>query len=124
MKYSFYGQKEELPELSSDLFEHPSQQNLIQNGMVMKESPDEKPKDKARDDLVETHSPKFVITFCAIIIVFYLVAVFIAFYAYREFKGIAEDCAGGSVNYLDGNVLYYGIIDNRDDMKSKRESIS
>ena len=46
---------------------------------------------------------------------FYLVAAIVAHYAYREYKGLAEDCAGGSVNFKDGNILYYGIIDKRED---------
>jgi len=35
--------------------------------------------------------------------------------AYREFKGIAEDCAGGSVNVKDANILHYAIIDKREE---------
>lgn len=34
--------------------------------------------------------------------------------AYREFKGVAEECAGGSINMTDGNILYYGIIAKRE----------
>jgi hypothetical protein len=34
--------------------------------------------------------------------------------AYREFKGVAEECAGGSINGTDGNILYYGIIAKRE----------
>ena len=61
------------------------------------------------------HGPVFIITFCSVIILFYLVASIIAHYAYREYKGLAEDCAGGSINYKDGNILYFGIIDKRED---------
>ena len=39
----------------------------------------------------------------------------IAHFAYREFKGIAEDQAGGSVDGKDGNILHYGIIAKRED---------
>ena len=40
----------------------------------------------------------------------------IAWYAYREWKGVAEDCAGGSVTMTTtGNVLNYAIIDKRED---------
>jgi hypothetical protein len=36
-------------------------------------------------------------------------------YAYREFKGVAEDIAGGSIDMTDGNVLHYAVIDKRED---------
>lgn len=58
---------------------------------------------------------EFLIVFCACLIVFYLVACILAHCAYREFKGIAEECAGGSVNLVDGNILYFAIIDKRED---------
>lgn len=58
---------------------------------------------------------EFLIVFCACLIVFYLVACILAHCAYREWKGIAEDCAGGSVNLVDGNILYFAIIDKRED---------
>ena len=45
----------------------------------------------------------------------YIVFCLIAHYAYREFKGLAEDCAGGSINSFDGNILHYAIIDKRED---------
>ena len=48
------------------------------------------------------------------LILFYIVVSLIAHCAYREFKGIAEDCAGGSINLTDGNILYYGIIAKRE----------
>ena len=35
--------------------------------------------------------------------------------AYREWKGQAEDCAGGSITFTDGNFLHYGVIDKRED---------
>lgn len=45
----------------------------------------------------------------------YIVFSIIAHFAYREFKGIAEDQAGGSVDGKDGNILHYGIIAKRED---------
>ena len=47
-------------------------------------------------------------------ILFYIIISIIAHCAYREFKGVAEDCAGGSINGTDGNILYYGIIAKRE----------
>ena len=73
------------------------------------------PDDAAKGKLAFNHGPVFIITFCSCIIVFYLVASIVAHYAYREYKGLAEDCAGGSVNYKDGNILYFGIIDKREE---------
>lgn len=40
-------------------------------------------------------SPAFVIGVIVCLVVFYIVAVYYAFQAYKEFKGIAEDTAGG-----------------------------
>jgi len=60
------------------------------------------------------HGPRFIIIFCSGLIIFYIVISLIAHCAYREFKGIAEDCAGGSINGTDGNILYYGIIQKRE----------
>ena len=71
--------------------------------------------DGSKSKLAYNHGPVFIITFCSCIILFYLVASIIAHYAYREYKGLAEDCAGGSINYKDGNILYFGIIDKRED---------
>lgn len=58
---------------------------------------------------------EFLIIFCAVIIGFYIIVCILAHCAYREFKGIAEECAGGSVNLVDGNILYFAIIDKRED---------
>jgi hypothetical protein len=58
---------------------------------------------------------EFLIVFCAVLIVFYILVSILAHCAYREFKGIAEECAGGSVNLVDGNILYYAIIDKREE---------
>lgn len=58
---------------------------------------------------------QFLIVFCCVLIAFYLIVSILAHCAYREFKGIAEDVAGGSVNLVDGNILYFAIIDKRED---------
>lgn len=71
--------------------------------------------DSKGSKLADQHGPTFIITFCCVFILFYLVACIVAHYAYREYKGLAEDCAGGSINFMDGNILYYGIIDKRED---------
>ena len=42
--------------------------------------------------------PAFVIGVIAALVVFYVVAIYFAFQAYKEFKGIAEDTAGGPDN--------------------------
>jgi len=39
----------------------------------------------------------------------------VAHCAYREWKGLAEDCAGGSINRTDGNFLHYAVIDKREE---------
>jgi hypothetical protein len=76
------------------------------------QSSDDKDDDKTR--LSKKHGPRFIIIFCCGLMLFYVVVSIIAHCAYREFKGIAEDCAGGSVNLTDGNILYYGIITKRE----------
>ena len=45
---------------------------------------------------------------------FYIVFSIVAHCAYREWKGLAEDCAGGSINYTDGNYLHYAVIVKRE----------
>tara|TARA_B110000285_G_scaffold227312_1_gene288432 strand:- start:140 stop:580 length:441 start_codon:yes stop_codon:yes gene_type:complete len=70
--------------------------------------------DEDRNKLSKKHGPKFVIIFCCSLILFYIIVSVIAHCAYREFKGVAEDCAGGSINLTDGNILYYGIIAKRE----------
>jgi len=71
--------------------------------------------DDAKTKRLSKRGSEFLIVFCACLIVFYLVACILAHCAYREWKGIAEDCAGGSVNFVDGNILYFAIIDKRED---------
>ena len=48
-------------------------------------------------------------------ILFYIITCVVAHFAYREYKGIAEDQADGSVDLVDGNYLHYGIIAKRED---------
>lgn len=48
-------------------------------------------------------------------ILFYIVTAIVSHFAYREYKGIAEDQAGGSIDLKDGNYLHYGIIAKRED---------
>jgi hypothetical protein len=45
-----------------------------------------------------------------------LVASISAHCVYREWKGLAEDCAGGSINGTDGkNFLHYAVIAKREE---------
>jgi len=71
--------------------------------------------DDAKTKRLAKRGTEFLIVFCVCLIVFYLVACILAHCAYREFKGIAEECAGGSVNLVDGNILYFAIIDKREE---------
>ena len=71
--------------------------------------------DDAKTRRLSKRGSEFLIIFCACLIVFYIVACILVHCAYREWKGIAEDCAGGSVNFVDGNILYFAIIDKRED---------
>jgi hypothetical protein len=65
----------------------------------------------------------FIICFCSGLILFYIVASIVAHCAYREWKGLAEDCAGGSINRTDGNFLHYAVIEKREEaaIKEKEE---
>ena len=56
-----------------------------------------------------------MILFCSGLILFYTICSILVHCAYREFKGVAEDCAQGSVNLMDGNILYFAIIDKREE---------
>jgi len=56
----------------------------------------------------------FVYIFCIGLIIFYIIVSLIAHCAYKEFKGISEDCARGSINSKDGNILHYVIITKRE----------
>lgn len=116
MKYQFYQSS------APNLAEHPfakrsgSAQSLaVSEETAIQTDSSDSNDDGSKSKLAFNHGPVFIITFCSVIILFYLVASIIAHYAYREYKGLAEDCAGGSINYKDGNVLYFGIIDKRED---------
>lgn len=57
----------------------------------------------------------FVVGIIVAIAIFYVVAIYFAFQAYKEFKGIAEDTAGGPENLNQGaNIMAYGTIEPRD----------
>ena len=65
---------------------------------------------------LQLYGSTFLIVFCSSLIIFYIVASVLVWYAYREWKGVAEDCAGGSVTFTTkANVLLYGVIDKRED---------
>lgn len=71
--------------------------------------------DDPKTKRLQRHGSQFLITFCICLILFYIIVSILAHCAYREFKGIAEECAGGSVNGVDGNILYFAIIDKREE---------
>lgn len=65
---------------------------------------------------LQIHGATFLIVFCSALIIWYVLSSCLAHCAYREWKGIAEDCAGGSVTMTtNGNILLYAIIDKRED---------
>ena len=56
----------------------------------------------------------FVIIMSLLFLAFYCVAMFWSFKAYKEFKGIAEDTAGGPSNLNEGaNIMAYGTLEPR-----------
>lgn len=58
--------------------------------------------------------PAFVVGIILTIIIFYIVAIYYAFQAYKEFKGIAEDTAGGPEFLNEGaNIMAYGTLEPR-----------
>ena len=65
--------------------------------------------------MTKRFGPEFIISFCCILILLYIIFSVVAHLAYREWKGIAEDCAGGLINTYDGNVLHYAVIAKRED---------
>lgn len=77
--------------------------------------------DDKTSKLSKKHGPTFIITFCSLLIAFYIAASLLAHYAYREYKGIAEDVAGGSIDYVDGNILHYAVIAKREDDRLEEE---
>lgn len=116
MRYHFYAEI-----MNGDFARKPSDHANI--GLQM--SPDDQDDDvnvmvaaraeDAKTRRLSKHGSEFLITFCICLILFYIIVSILAHCAYREFKGIAEECAGGSVNYVDGNVLYFAIIDKREE---------
>jgi len=71
--------------------------------------------DDKTQKLAKRFGATFIITLCSALILFYILGCFLSHQAYREFKGVAEDCAGGSINETDGNVLHYTTIDKREE---------
>lgn len=58
--------------------------------------------------------PAFVVGVIVAITIFYIVAIYYALQAYKEFKGIAEDTAGGPSNLNQGaNIMAYGTLEPR-----------
>ena len=58
--------------------------------------------------------PLFVVGIIIALVIFYIVAIYYAFQAYKEFKGIAEDTAGGPENLNEGaNIMAYGTLQPR-----------
>ena len=59
--------------------------------------------------------PASVVGVILALVIFYIVAIYYAFQAYKEFKGIAEDTAGGPQNLNEGaNIMAYGTLEPRD----------
>lgn len=75
--------------------------------------------DASNGKLASRHGPLFIICFCSGLILFYIVASIVAHCAYREWKGLAEDCAGGSINRTEGNFLHYAVIAKREEAAIK-----
>ena len=65
--------------------------------------------------LSHKHGPVFIIAFCSLLIAFHVAASLLAHHAYKEYKGVAEDVAGGSIDNVDGNMFDYGVISTRED---------
>jgi hypothetical protein len=69
--------------------------------------------------------PSFVVTVILVLVVFYIVAIYFAFQAYKEFKGIAEDTAGGPQFLAEGaNIMAYGTIEPRDQRDRARGGVA
>lgn len=86
-----------------------------------KERDEERERDSKKRDGVEADPhgtgsfikkpPLFVVGIIIALIIFYIVAIYYAFQAYKEFKGIAEDTAGGPENLNEGaNIMAYGTL--------------
>lgn len=77
---------------------------------------DEESPEDPRSVQLQRYGENFLIWFCVILITYYLLASILAWLSYREFKGVAEDIAGGSVTMTTfGNVLHYAVIDKREE---------
>jgi len=111
MKYSFYQDEpvytKQVAKVAGAASEQAGEDATIQLG-----SSDD---DEKSQKLTKRFGPTFIITFCCVLILLYIIFCIIAHLAYREWKGIAEDCAGGSINSFDGNILHYAIIAKRED---------
>lgn len=69
--------------------------------------------------------PAFVVGIILSIIIFYVVAIYYAFQAYKEFKGIAEDTAGGPSFLNEGaNIMAYGTLETRQQRDQARGQLS
>merc|ERR1712146_308394 len=65
---------------------------------------------------LQSYGHNFLMVFCIALIIYYIIASILSWLAYREWKGVAEDIAGGSVTMTTfGNILHYAIIDKRED---------
>lgn len=51
----------------------------------------------------------FVVAVIVCLLIFYVVAIYFGFEAYKEFKGLAEDVVGQG-NLVDVNIIGYGTI--------------
>ena len=89
-----------------------------------KERDEERERDSKRREGVEADPhgtggfikkpPLFVVGIILALIIFYIIAIYYAFQAYKEFKGIAEDTAGGPENLNEGaNIMAYGTLEPR-----------
>ena len=59
--------------------------------------------------------PALVVGVIVALVIFYIVAIYYAFHAYKEFKGIAEATSGGPQNLNEGaNIMAYGTLEPRD----------
>lgn len=69
--------------------------------------------------------PLFVCGIIIVILIFYIIAIYYAFQAYKEFKGIAEDTAGGPQNLNDGaNIMAYGSLEPRNQRDVARDAFA
>jgi len=67
--------------------------------------------------------PLFVVGIIIVLVIFYIVAIYYAFQAYKEFKGIAEDTAGGPENLNEGaNIMAYGTLAPRGQRDQARDA--